>query len=97
MPPAQAQALRAALAVISLSILAAVILIFAKLYGWYDFATGVATIGVTVLFLGGAQLLSLGIIGSYISRIYDEVKMRPKFIVERSIGLEKKSAPGVSA
>lgn len=74
-----------------LSILAAAVLITAKLMGWWDFATGVATIGVIILFLGGAQLMSLGVIGAYISRIYDEVKMRPKFIVERSLGIVERA------
>ena len=72
------------------SIALAFVLAAAKHFGWYDFATGVATLTVLVLFLGGAQLMALGIIGAYISRIYDEVKMRPKFIVERSLGFEAK-------
>ena len=70
------------------SVLAAFAMIIAKTFDLYEFATGLATIGVIILFLGGAQLLSLGVIGAYISRIYDEVKMRPKYIVERAIGID---------
>jgi dolichol-phosphate mannosyltransferase len=49
--------------------------------------TGQATTLVTVLFIGGIQLIVLGIIGEYLGRIYDEVKRRPLYIVQEAIGL----------
>jgi dolichol-phosphate mannosyltransferase len=52
------------------------------------FPVGNPTIVVLVLFLGGIQLLSLGVVGEYIGRIYDEVRQRPKYIVEQYLGWE---------
>ena len=43
----------------------------------------------TTFFMGGIQLLSLGIIGEYIGRIYDEVRQRPYYIIDEKIGFDK--------
>jgi len=43
---------------------------------------GWATIVVVVCFLGGAQLMVLGIVGEYVNRIYDEVKNRPLYVTQ---------------
>ena len=53
---------------------------------------GYESIIVAILFLGEVQLLSLGILGSYIGRIFKEVKGRPLYVVRRTYGLE--SPPG---
>jgi polyisoprenyl-phosphate glycosyltransferase len=42
---------------------------------------GLATIALSLLFLGGVQLLVIGIMGEYVGRIYEEVKQRPHFVV----------------
>lgn len=49
---------------------------------------GWASMTVTVLFLGGVQLVCIGIIGEYIGRIYDEVKQRPLYIIQDTLGFE---------
>ena len=55
------------------------VLVCTLVYG--DPARGYPTIEVTMLFLGGAQLLSLGVIGEYLGRIFHESKHRPVYIV----------------
>lgn len=50
---------------------------------------GWATTVVTVSFLGGAQLMVMGIIGEYVSRIYDEVKGRPLYVTQNSTLVER--------
>ncbi|HEY5345950.1 MAG TPA: glycosyltransferase family 2 protein [Verrucomicrobiae bacterium] len=48
---------------------------------------GFPTIVISVLFLGGVQLICLGILGEYIGRIYEEVKGRPLWIIRDSVGI----------
>jgi dolichol-phosphate mannosyltransferase len=48
---------------------------------------GFATIVISILFLGGVQLICLGILGEYLGRIYDEVKGRPLWIIQETTGL----------
>ena len=67
--------------------LLALVYAVAKLAG-VDFPLGNPTIIIIVSFFSGIQLLSLGIMGEYVGRIYDEVKRRPKFIVESAYGIE---------
>lgn len=49
---------------------------------------GFPSIIVAVMFLGGIQLLSIGILGEYIARIFTEVKQRPKYIIDEKHGFE---------
>lgn len=66
-----------------LAILAIPVVVVMRLAGSQAFY-GQATALIAVLFLGGVQLISLGILGEYIGRIYDEAKGRPLYIVRRA-------------
>lgn len=66
-----------------LSILAIPVVILMRQSGYRAFF-GQATTLIAVLFLGGVQLISLGILGEYIGRLYDEAKGRPLYIVREA-------------
>jgi glycosyltransferase involved in cell wall biosynthesis len=67
------------------SIFIALVYLVMKLAG-FPFPVGNPTIVILILFMGGVQLISVGILGEYIGRIYEEVRGRPKFIVDRAEG-----------
>jgi hypothetical protein len=54
----------------------------------FPFPLGNPTIVILVPFLGGIQLVSIGILGEYIGRVYEEVKERPRFMVESCQGFD---------
>jgi polyisoprenyl-phosphate glycosyltransferase len=70
-----------------LAFLVAVVYLALKL-GGVAFPIGNPTIVVVVTFFSGIQLLSLGVIGEYVGRIYDETRQRPKFIIESRYGFD---------
>ncbi len=70
------------------SFLIALAYLVMKLAG-FPFPIGNPTMVILILFMGGIQLISVGILGEYIGRIYEEVRARPKFIVDRAEGFEK--------
>jgi polyisoprenyl-phosphate glycosyltransferase len=76
-------------------------LLLGLIYGLFilaRFATGGTVAGwtgtaMTILILGGVQLLSLGVIAEYIGEIYDEVKRRPIYVVSHAIGFDQTGGP----
>jgi dolichol-phosphate mannosyltransferase len=70
------------------SFLLMAIYLFYKLMGW-EILWGNPTLVILISFLGGIQLISVGILGEYIGRIYEEVRARPKFIVDRAEGFRR--------
>lgn len=67
-------------------LLAAIYLVL-KLVGT-NFPVGNPTVVILLCFFSGIQLLSLGIMGEYVGRTYDEVRNRPKYIVQSTLGWE---------
>ena len=82
-------ATKAGFVIAGCSFLLMTVYLFYKLMGW-PIAWGSPTLVILVSFLGGVQLISVGILGEYIGRIYEEVRERPKFIVDSAIGFEGK-------
>jgi glycosyltransferase involved in cell wall biosynthesis len=55
---------------------------------------GFPTLVVSIMFFAGVQLVSLGIMGEYLARIYEEVKARPLFVIAEEIGVSGEAKPG---
>jgi len=79
-------------------LLGALVSVLALFYaGWIVIETlifgvdvpGWATLAAALMFFGGVQLLSIGILGEYVGRIYNEVKQRPLYLVARKYGFPK--------
>ena len=83
-------ALKLGFVVSAFSFLLGIVFLVSRIAGLYS-VPGLASIAVFVAFMGGIQLLLLGIVGEYIARIHDEVKGRPLYLVSDSRGLESKT------
>jgi glycosyltransferase involved in cell wall biosynthesis len=68
----------------------ACVFVFKRLAGLETAQTGFTTLVTLMLFLGGVQLVAVGVLGEYLARIYDEVKQRPLFIVKKEYGVPEK-------
>jgi dolichol-phosphate mannosyltransferase len=75
----------------TLAFVAIPVVVILRLVGSY--LPGFGTITIAILLLGGIQLIALGIIGEYVSRIYDEVKGRPLYLVRSRQNFEDGEVP----
>ena len=62
-----------------------------KIKGIINFPIGNPTIVILILFIGGIQLFSIGILGMYIGQIFDQVKNRPLYIIEKTFDIKSKN------
>ena len=85
-------ALNLGFVVSALSFVLGIVFLISKFAGFYS-VPGLASVAVFVAFLGGIQLLLIGIMGEYVARIHDEVKGRPLYLVSDTQGLEPPGVP----
>jgi dolichol-phosphate mannosyltransferase len=76
--------MNAGLLVALISALLAFRIIWMKISGDGGLVSGWASLAVLVLFLGGIQMVAIGLLGQYISRIFDESKKRPLYILRKN-------------
>ena len=69
----------------ALSLVGMIVVVLWKLTGKLPSGAGIGTIALSILFLGGVQLLTAGILGEYVGRIFEEVKARPIAIIAERI------------
>jgi glycosyltransferase involved in cell wall biosynthesis len=74
-------------AIAAISAIAILVVVILKIWQGDEYPMGIPTITVLVLFIGGVQLTAVGILGEYIGRIYDEVRRRPMYIVDRAVNV----------
>jgi polyisoprenyl-phosphate glycosyltransferase len=77
-----------------LSAVAILVVIGLKIYLGPAYPLGIPTITVLILFLGGVQLASVGLLGEYIGRIYDEVRQRPLYVVDKAVNVAVRDPRG---
>jgi polyisoprenyl-phosphate glycosyltransferase len=72
-------------------------IVFAKFVLNQPFPFGIPAVIVLILFMGGTILMALGIVGIYVGHIYDEVKRRPQFIIDRAVNVPVLPSDAASA
>jgi polyisoprenyl-phosphate glycosyltransferase len=75
------------LAIAGFSMVLIVVMGFAKFVLGANYPLGIPTITVLVLFLGGVQLVGIGVLGEYLGRVYEEVRHRPRYVIDRICNL----------
>lgn len=60
-----------------------------KIYGFTNADSGWTSIIIAVIFFGGVQLITVGVLGQYIGILFDEIKARPEYVIEEKKGIEE--------
>ena len=81
-------------AIALLSVVGICVMVILKIRFGDEYPLGIPTITVLVLFTGGVQLTAIGVLGEYIGRIYDEVRRRPLYIIDRAVNLTVRDPRG---
>jgi len=68
---------------VMMGLIFAVWIIFGKIFGYTNAQIGWSSIIMLIIFFGGVQLLTVGVLGQYVGILFDEVKDRPEFIIEK--------------
>jgi dolichol-phosphate mannosyltransferase len=76
----------------AVAILMAILVLYWRIFTPHSPLTGFATILIAVFFLGAVQLVSIGILGEYVGRIYEEVKGRPLYVLSEVAGFTEEQA-----
>lgn len=79
-----------------LAIFGIIIVLLERFFGVVGLVKGWSSAMIAELFIGGVQLICMGLIGEYVGRIYGESKRRPLYIVQERIGFETRNVAAVS-
>ena len=82
-------ALNVGLLSIFVGIILALYVFVSKYYGWAELVPGWSSILVSVVFFGGVQLLTIGVLGEYLGIVFEEVKQRPEYIIQDKLNMEE--------
>ena len=74
---------------VSLATLFLAVWILVKAFTHAQLVPGWASTVLPIYFLGGVQLIGIGVLGEYLGRMYDEVKQRPLYVVKRRTGAKQ--------
>jgi glycosyltransferase involved in cell wall biosynthesis len=75
------------LGVVFISLIISIVLIVMRLFNYF-FVPGFVAILLAVIFFGGVNIFLIGMIGQYVSRIFEEVKLRPLYIIDETINFK---------
>ena len=84
-------AITSGLVVLSLAFLGLIYLVLSFAFGWADVVRGWTSVVVSVMFFSAVQLIFMGVIGLYVSRIFVEAKQRPLYVIKQDSLAENRS------